>query len=69
MQVCLPRTGSRNPLTITLNGRDVSDAFRPGGAPNTLVGLVTGLALVRNRLSVEGSSVRRSIRTAPRLRS
>src|SRR5262245_37891689 len=34
-----------HPLQITLNGVDVSGAFRPGDDPNSLVGLVTGLAI------------------------
>jgi hypothetical protein len=43
------------PLRITLNGKDVSAAFRPGEAPNTLVGLVTGLAPARNTLRAQGN--------------
>jgi len=42
------------PLRITLNGKDVSAAFRPGEAPNTLVGLVTGLKAGRNTLQAQG---------------
>src|SRR6202171_3179753 len=40
-------------MAISLNGRDVSGSFRPGEAPETLVGLVTGLVLGRNRLTVD----------------
>src|SRR5215813_5992372 len=49
-------------LTIRLNGRDVSGEFQPGSAPNSLVGLVTGLALGRNTLTVEGRRERRTLR-------
>jgi Tannase-like family of unknown function (DUF6351) len=42
-------------LLITLNGRDVSPAFRPGSEPDTLVGLVTGLRLGTNVVRVRGN--------------
>ena len=44
-----------HPLEITLNGRDISSAFRPGDEPNTLVGLVTGLVNGKNALRVQGN--------------
>ena len=44
-----------HPLDITLNGRDVSGAFQPGDDANTLVGLVTGLAVGKNKLRVQGN--------------
>lgn len=44
-----------HPLVITLNGNDVSSAFRPGADPNTLVGLVTGLTVGKNALRVQGN--------------
>src|SRR4051812_29776578 len=44
-----------HPLLVTLNGRDVSDAFAAGEDPNTLVGLVGGLAMGRNALRVQGN--------------
>ena len=44
-----------HPLEITLNGRDIAGAFRPGGDPNTLVGLVTGLVEGKNALRVQGN--------------
>jgi hypothetical protein len=47
--------------TVTLNGSDISSEFRPGETPNTVVGLVTGLELGRNRLRVEASHGRASI--------
>jgi hypothetical protein len=54
VEVSYPNANSKFPLVITLNGRDVSSSFRPGAAPNTLTGLVTGLALGKNTLTVEG---------------
>ena len=47
------------PLLVTLNGRNVSDAFHPGETPNSRVGLVTGLALGKNRLVVRGGGLGR----------
>ena len=44
-----------HPLEISLNGRDVSATFRPGDDPNTLVGLVSGLAVGKNALRVQGN--------------
>src|SRR5215468_7309276 len=49
-------------LTIRLNGRDVSGEFQPGSTPHSLVGLVTGLTLGRNTLTVEGRHERSSLR-------
>jgi hypothetical protein len=46
-----PSTGS---LVVSLNGRDVSNVFRASRTPNTVLGLVTGLAVGRNTLTVEG---------------
>jgi len=42
---------------VTLNGADVSAAFRPGTSPNTLLGLVTGLNLGANTLAAGGKSL------------
>src|SRR6266566_1196559 len=39
---------------VTLNGTDVTTAFRAGSAPNTRVGLVTGLIVGTNNLSSGG---------------
>jgi hypothetical protein len=44
-----------HPLEISLNGRDVTATFRPGDDPNTLVGLVSGLAVGKNALRVQGN--------------
>ena len=43
---------------ILLNGRDITSTFRPGGEPGTLVGLVRGLDVGKNTLSVTGPGVR-----------
>jgi hypothetical protein len=53
--------GHERRLVVTVNGRDVSSEFRPGERPNSLIGLVTGLILGRNRLRVEGRGSRKSI--------
>jgi len=51
VEIALP-PGSRRPaLTVTLNGRDATAAFRPDGP--SLVGLVSGLEQGRNLLRVE----------------
>jgi hypothetical protein len=42
---------------VTLNGVDVTSMFRSGTAPNTLVGLVTGLNLGSNTLAAGGRSL------------
>ena len=54
VEISFPHANANHPLTVALNGRDVTSAFRPGTAPRTLVGLVTGLSLGRNTLTVEG---------------
>jgi hypothetical protein len=54
VEVVVPRDRSSTPVTATLNGRDVSSAFRPGSTPGTYTGLVTGLATGRNTLHVAG---------------
>ena len=41
-------------LTIAAGARDVTADFGPGRAPHTLVGLVTGLAIGRNTITVTG---------------
>ena len=43
--------------TVTLNGVDVTSAFHPGTAANTVVGLLTGLNLGRNTLAAGGKSL------------
>ena len=43
--------------TVTLNGVDVTSAFHPGTAANTVVGLLTGLNLGKNTLAAGGKSL------------
>ena len=54
VQITADASGAGN---VTLNGNDVTAVFRPGAAPNTLVGLVTGLNLGANTLAAGGSSL------------
>ena len=54
VEITYPGNARKAHLPIKLNGQDVSGAFAPGRAPNSLVGLVTGLALGKNVLEVEG---------------
>src|SRR6266446_5798152 len=48
VQITLKHENRNHPVAITLNGHDVASAFRPGDAPDTLIGLVTGLILGKN---------------------
>jgi hypothetical protein len=51
VEISVPRKAGR--AIVSLNGRDISAAFRPGQRADTLLGLVTGLSLGANRLRVE----------------
>lgn len=53
VEISLPRGTQVSRVHVELNGRDISSAFRAGRAPDTLLGLVTGLSLGRNTLAVE----------------
>ena len=55
VKVTYKHENRNHPLVITVNGRDVSSAFHPGVEPNTLLGLVTGLAEGKNTLRVQGN--------------
>jgi hypothetical protein len=55
VQITLKHENRNHPVAITLNGHDVGSAFRPGDAPDTLIGLVTGLNLGKNTLRVQGN--------------
>jgi hypothetical protein len=55
VQITLKHENRNHPVTITLNGHDVTSAFRPGDTPDTLIGLVTGLNLGKNALRVQGN--------------
>ena len=50
-------TDSGGAGAVTLNGVDVTSAFHAGTAPNTLLGLVTGLNLGRNTLATGGRTL------------
>ena len=55
VRIAYKHANRNHPLGITLNGRDVSASFHPGDEPNTLLGLVTGLAPGKNELRVQGN--------------
>jgi hypothetical protein len=55
VQITQKHVNRNHPVAITLNGYDVTSAFRPGGTPNTLIGLVTGLNIGKNTLRVQGN--------------
>jgi uncharacterized tannase-like protein DUF6351 len=60
VEVSIPKESrNKHRLQITLNGRDVTAAFRPGATPNTLVGLLDGLVLGKNTLKVDGKGIER----------
>jgi len=43
VEIAYPSNQSRQSLLVSLNGRNVSSAFRAGRTANTVLGLVTGL--------------------------
>ena len=55
VQVVAPGTATPGTVTITLNGRDVTTAFRPTAPAGPLVGLLTGLSLGRNTIAAKTS--------------
>jgi hypothetical protein len=52
VQVTPPANVSLDRFSATLNGKDVTNAFRPSGTPGSLIGRVEGLALGKNTLEV-----------------
>src|SRR6266404_1015147 len=54
IEIAYPSSQSLQSLVVSLNGRNVTSSFRAGRTPNTALGLVTGLSLGRNTLTVEG---------------
>jgi hypothetical protein len=44
-------------IDIRVNGRSASSGFRPGTRPNTLMGLVTGLEIGRNKIAAAGDTL------------
>jgi hypothetical protein len=55
LQINYKHDNKNHPLSITLNGHDVSGAFHPGSDPDTLIGLVAGLTLGKNVVRVQGN--------------
>jgi hypothetical protein len=59
VQIVLPRNVAADRVAVTLNGRDVRPAFRPGLQPQTLAGLVVGLNDGSNQIEVSAPGQRR----------
>ena len=60
VQIVLPRNVAADRVAVTLNGRDVRAAFRPGLQPQTLAGLVVGLNDGSNQLEASAPGQRRA---------
>jgi uncharacterized tannase-like protein DUF6351 len=60
VQITVPRAVAPDRLSVTLNGRDVRSAFRPGTQPQLLLALVTGLSPGENQLEVSAPGQRRA---------
>ena len=56
----LPRNVAADRVAVTLNGRDVRAAFRPGIQPQTLAGLVAGLNVGSNQIQASAPGERRA---------
>src|SRR5262249_14907964 len=50
IKVALPAGTRADQLKVSLNGRDVTAAFKPSGEPNNIVGLVKDLRLGTNEI-------------------
>ena len=59
VQIAVPRNVAADRIAVTLNGRDVRAAFRPGAQQQTLAGLVTGLNIGSNQIQVSAPGERR----------
>ena len=59
VQIVLPRNVAADRVAVTLNGRDVRSAFRPGLQPQTLAGLVVGLNDGSNQIEASAPGQRR----------
>jgi hypothetical protein len=61
VRINMPQNVSANEVTVTLNGRDISNAFHAHRSPGSLAALVEGLAIGRNtlRAKTEGSEAAR----------
>jgi hypothetical protein len=55
VEITYKHDNKNHPLSITLNGQDISGVFQPGTDPDTLLGLVTGLSLGKNVIRVQGN--------------
>lgn len=53
LEAIVPEGTPRGDLRVSVDGRDVTAAFKPARTPDRFVGLVTGLALGRNSLLAE----------------
>jgi uncharacterized tannase-like protein DUF6351 len=60
VQIAVPQTVPADRVTITVNGRDVRTAFRPGIQPQALIGLVTGLNVGPNQIEASAPGGRRA---------
>jgi uncharacterized tannase-like protein DUF6351 len=60
VQITVPGAVALDRLSVTLNGRDIRPAFRPGAQPQLLLGLVTGLSPGANQLEVTAPGQRRA---------
>lgn len=60
VQITVPRPVAPDRLSVTLNGRDVRSAFRPGAQPQLLLGLLTGLSPGANQLEMSAPGQRRA---------
>ena len=60
VQIGLPGTVAADRVAVTLNGRDVRSAFRPGNQPQTLIGLVAGLTVGSNQIEASAPGERRA---------
>src|SRR6267142_3998005 len=50
VRINVPQNVPLNRVSVTLNGQDITEAFRPSQVPRSLVGLVEGLVLGKNTL-------------------
>src|SRR6202035_4855626 len=57
VRINVPLSVPLDAVSVTLNGQDITEAFRPGEAPGSLVGLVESLALGKNTLGAKAKGV------------
>ena len=68
VQVDVPSSVRLTDVRVTLNGRDVTGAFRPGQVPGSLVGLVEALQPGKNTLAVSSTGRGRGRAPAAKLK-